>query len=208
MHAITSIWHRWKRKSGHLSRWLLPVAVCFLELLFHFWTGGTFSPAAILNLLGFSLVFGGILNLPAAFLPPKGSKWASALSIFFFATVVMVELLLEQAYGSFMRPTRILTGAAGVLTDYTDVVIEMILNNWWRILIALIPVILVVLSGKPQTSGRRRWIVCSLVCTIAGSCMGFGGMSLIPGGIDGYLAQYDFNAAIQESGSFRSRKPE
>ena len=96
MHAITSIWHRWKRKSGHLSRWLLPVAVWFLELLFHFWTGGTFSPAAILNLLGFSLVFGGILNLPAAFLPPKGSKWASALAILFCTTVVMVELLVEQ----------------------------------------------------------------------------------------------------------------
>ena len=200
MHAITSIWHRWKRKSGHLSRWLLPVAVCFLELLFHFWTGGTFSPAAILNLLGFSLVFGGILNLPAAFLPPKGSKWASALAILFCTTVVMVELLVEQAYGSFMRPTRILTGAAGVLTDYTDVVVEMILNNWWRILIALIPAILVAVSGKPQAERRRSWMLFSLVCCIVGSGAGFFGLSRMPGGISGYLSQYDFNAAIQEYG--------
>ena len=200
MASFKNKWTLWKQKSSGLSRWLLPVAVCFLELLFHFWVGGTVSFATILNLVGFSLAFGGVLNLLAASLPPKGSKWASAISILFCATVVMVELLLEQAYGSFMRPTRILTGAAGVLTDYTDVVVEMILNNWWRILIALIPVILVAVSGKPKAEGRRRWVLLSLISCLLGSCAGFGGLFLLPGGIDGYLSQYDFNAAIQEYG--------
>ncbi len=200
MRTEKNLWHTWKEKTANLSRWLLPVAVCFLELIFHFWVGGSISAAAILNLLGFSLAFGGLLNLLAASLSPKAAKWASALSILFCAVVVMVELLLEQAYGSFMRPTRILTGAAGVLTDYTDVVIDMILNNWWRIGIALIPVILVILSGKPKAERRRRWVILSLVCCIVGGCAGFGGMAMFPGGIDGYLAQYDFNAAIQEYG--------
>ena len=171
-----SIWSMWKSKSADLSRWFLPVAVCFLELLFHFWVGGTVSFASILNLAGFSLAFGGILNLLAATLPSKACKWASAVLTLLFVVIVMVELLVEQAYGSFMRPTRILTGAAGVLTDYTDVVIEMIVNNWWRILIALIPVLLILFSGKPSAEGRRRWIIFSLVCCIAGSCAGFGGM--------------------------------
>ena len=198
------LWNKWKIRSSGLSRWLLPVAVCFLELLFHFWVGGSVSLAAFLNLIGFSLAFGGILNLLAASLPPRGSKWASALLSLFWAVVVMTELLLEQAYGSFMRPTRIVTGAAGVLSDYTDVVIEMILNNLWRIGIALIPVLLVLLSGKPAREGRRRWILFSLVCAIGGSCAGFGGMAMYPGGIDGYLSQYDFNAAIQEYGVFVS----
>ena len=179
---------------------LLPVAVCFLELLVHIWVGGSISIAALLNLAGFSLAFGGLLNLLASVLPPRACKWVSALSILFCAIVVMVELLLEQAYGSFMRPTRILTGAAGVLTDYTDVVIEMILNNWWRILIVLIPVVLVLVSGKPGTERRRRFVLFSLVSCVLGSCAGFGGMAMFPGGIDGYLAQYDFNAAIQEYG--------
>ena len=133
MYNVKTIWKKWKTKSSQLSRWFVPVAVCFLELLFHLWVGGTVSFAAVLNLTGFALAFGGILNLLAASLKPRACKWASALSILFFATVVMVELLVEQAYGSFMRPTRILTGAAGVLTDYTDVVIEMVVNNWWRI---------------------------------------------------------------------------
>lgn len=200
MRTEKPLWHTWKEKTANLSRWLLPVAVCFLELIFHFWVGGSISAAAILNLLGFSLAFGGLLNLLVASLSPKAAKWASALSILFCAVVVMVELLLEQAYGSFMRPTRILTGAAGVLTDYADVVIDMILNNWWRIGIALIPVILVILSGKPKAERRRRWVILSLVCCIVGGCAGFGGMAMFPGGIDGYLAQYDFNVAIQEYG--------
>lgn len=200
MRTIKTIWNVWKTKSASLSRWFLPVAVCFLELLFHIWVGGTISAAAIFNLVGFSLAFGGLLNLLAASLPSRASKWVSALSILFFATVVMVELLVEQAYGSFMRPTRILTGAAGVLTDYTDVVIEMIVNNWWRIGIALIPAILVLLSGQSEQNPRRRWIILSLVCLVLGCCAGFGGMAMLPGGINGYLSQYDFNPAIQEYG--------
>ena len=200
MRENTSAWQLWKQKSANVSRWLLPVAICFFELLFHIWVGGTISAAALLNLIGFSLAFGGLLNLLAVVLPPRGSKWASALLIFLVAVAVMVELLLEQAYGSFMRPSRVVTGAAGVLTDYTDVVIEMIVNNWWRILIALIPVILVAVSGKPSGGISRRWIVLSLFCCLAGTGAGFGGMAMMPDGINGYLAQYDFNAAIQEYG--------
>ncbi len=193
-------WYIWKNKSAHLSRWLLPVAVCFLELLFHIWIDGSITTASMLNLLGFSLAFGSLFNLLSAALPPRSSKIYSAVMMFLCAAVVMVELLVQQAYGSFMRPTRILTGAAGVLTDYTDVVIEMIINNWWKILIVLIPMILVLTSGSAQNTNRKRWIVLSLVFCITGCCAGFGGLSMYPGGIAGFLAQYDFNAAIQEYG--------
>ena len=186
----------WKNKSANLARWFLPLAVCFLELLFHIWVCGSISVASILNLVGFSVAFGALLNLLPSALPPRGAKWVSALAALLFAVVVMVELLVQQAYGSFMRPTRILTGAAGVLTDYTDVVIEMIFNNWWKILIALIPMVLILLSGTPKHGSKRRWITLSVILCITGSCAGFSGMSMYQGGIDGYLSQYDFNAAF------------
>lgn len=200
MQENNSFWQVWKKKSANLSLWMLPVAVCFLELLFHIWVGGTVSVAAMLNLMGFSLAFGGLLNILISVLPSKGGKWASGLLIFLVAVAVMVELLLEQAYGSFMRPSRVVTGAAGVLTDYTDVVVEMIVNNWWRILIVLIPVALVLFSGTPGKEKGFRRALLSLVCALVGTGAGFGGMAMMPGGIDGYLAQYDFNAAIQEYG--------
>ena len=83
-----------KKQLPSVVRWLLPVAVCFLELLFHIWVGGSISVSAILTLVGFSLLLGGLLNLIAVALPPKGCKWTSALLIFLFAVIMMVELLV------------------------------------------------------------------------------------------------------------------
>ena len=200
MQANASIWYTWKRKSANLCRWLLPVSACFLELFFHLWTGGSWSAGAVGCLVGFALAFGGLLNLLAAVLPPRGSKWAAALLSLFYAVMVMVELIVGQAYGSYMRPTRILTGATGVLTDYTDVVVDMILSNLWRILIALIPPVLILLSGTPDRGPKRRWVILSLIGCVAGGCLGLGGMALCPGGVSGYLSRYDFNASIQEYG--------
>ena len=100
MRTEKTIWNLWKSKSAQLSRWFLPVAVCFLELLFHIWVGGTISAGSILNLVGFSLAFGGLLNLLAASLKPRACKWASALSILFCAVVVMVELLCLRRYAN------------------------------------------------------------------------------------------------------------
>ena len=74
MQENNSFWQVWKKKSANLSLWMLPVAVCFLELLFHIWVGGTISVAAMLNLMGFSLAFGGLLNILISVLPSKGGK--------------------------------------------------------------------------------------------------------------------------------------
>ena len=73
MQNNNSFWQGWKTKSANLSLWMLPVAVCFLELMIHIWVGGTISVAAMLNLMGFSLAFGGLLNILVSVLPPKRS---------------------------------------------------------------------------------------------------------------------------------------
>ena len=46
MGKTKSLWNCWKKNSSNLFRWLLPVAVCYLELLFHYWVGGSISLAA------------------------------------------------------------------------------------------------------------------------------------------------------------------
>ena len=99
--SLLQLWHE---KSSGLSRWFLPVAVCFLEFLFHFWIGGTFSAAVVLNLLGFSLVFGGILNFFLSLLSPRANKWACSLCILLCVVVMtgaknLLELYPEKNYG-------------------------------------------------------------------------------------------------------------
>lgn len=189
----------------NLARWILIPAVIYLELLFHLWIGGSFAPMQILNLVGFAAALGGLLSLVAAVLPGKGSKWWSGLLIFLCVVIVMVEYLVGAAYNYYMHPTRILTGATGVLTDYTDVVIEMIVTNAGRILLALIPLILLLLSGKPSRYGsKRKWICVSLISTIVGCAIGFAGLTASAGSIDEYLSHYDFDASIKEHGIIAS----
>lgn len=192
---------RWTEHTGSLSRYILIPTVCALELLFHVWVGGSLSMSLAAEILGFALCFGGLLSLGAALLPEKASRWFAGICAFLCALVMLVEYMVGNAYGSFMRPTRILTGAAGVLTDYTDVVIQMIFDNLWRIALALLPVVMILLSGREkEPCERRRFAAGSLACCLAGACLGFGGAGSHSGGLDAWLSEYDFDACIQEQG--------
>lgn len=201
MKWLHTVRKQWTEHSGGLSRFILIPTVCALELLFHFWVGGGLSIPALAEIVGFALCFGGLLSLAAALLGEKASRWFAGICAFLCAAAMLVEYIVGNAYGSYMRPSRIVTGAAGVLTDYTDVVIDMILQNLWRIALALLPVLLVALSGKEkETARRKRFAAASLACCLAGACLGFGGAYSLSGGMDAWLAKYDFDACIQEQG--------
>ena len=191
----------WKTRSGSLCRWLLMPTVCFLELMFHLWVGGPITPAVLAQLLGFALCVGGLLSLVASLLPRKGAKVFAAVLAFLCALIMLVEYMVGNAYGSYMRPSRIVTGAGGVLTDYTDVVIQMILDNLGRIALALVPMVLVLLSGKREKPGRRiPLILAAAIGTLGGIALGFAGLAEMPGGVTGWFSSYDFNACIRERG--------
>lgn len=201
MNEKITLWQKWKNYSGSLCRWMLIPTVCYLELLFHYWVAGSFGAGQFLELVGASLVVGGVLCIPAALLPQKASRWYSAIVIFLCTAVMMVEFMLGSAYNYYMRPTRVVTGAAGVLTDYTDVVIDMIIANWWRILLALVPFLLVLLSGKKTGAKQhKRLAVLCLVSLLAGGGCVYWGISKLYGSFQGMLAQYDFDASVKKNG--------
>ena len=161
MNKLKSYWKIWREKSGSLGRWLMIPTVCYLELLFHYWIGGEFTPSLLFTLLGFGLCLGGLLNLIAAALPRKASRWFTGVAIFLCTTVMMVELLIGDAYFNFMRPTLVFATAGGVITDFADVMIDMIINNLWRIAIALLPLWLLLLSGKNEGYQKKRCLTAS-----------------------------------------------
>lgn len=201
MKVHSSLWQKWKDCSGNTSRWILLPAVCYLELLFHYWVSGSFTAGQIMDLVGFSLCVGGTLNILAAALPRRGSRWFSAIAVFLCTAIMMVEYMLGAAYNYYMRPTRIVTGAAGVLTDYLDVVIDMIIANWWRILLALIPFLALLLSGEEgRKKLRKRLVAASLACIIAGAGLGFAGLTNMYGSLKEMISQYDFDASVKRNG--------
>ena len=200
MKLAKDLWAKWRKRSANLSRWIIIPAVCYLELLFHFWVGGEFSPAMLMNLLGFGLCLGGLLNLAAAALPRRACKWFAGISIFLCTTVMMVELLVGDAYFSFLRPVTILSSAGGVLTDFSDVMFSMIISNLGRIFIALLPLWLLLLSGKPKDFQPRRCLALSLALALIGTGFGFAGLRVTADGLDNLLRDYDFNNSMRRHG--------
>ena len=200
MNKLKSYWKIWREKSGSLGRWLMIPTVCYLELLFHYWIGAEFTPSLLFALLGFGLCLGGLLNLIAAALPRKASRWFTGVAIFLCTTVMMVELLIGDAYFNFMRPTLVFATAGGVITDFADVMIDMIINNLWRIAIALLPLWLLLLSGKNERYQKKRCLTVSAAVTLAGTILGFVALNVSAQGLGNVIPQYNFNNSMKRNG--------
>lgn len=200
MNEIKAIWAKWRALSANLHRWIMIPTVCYLELLFHHWVGAEFTPALFLNLLGFGLCLGGILNLISAALPGRASRWFVGIAIFLCTTVMMVELLIGDAYYNFMRPALVLVSAGGVLSDYRDIMFDMIINNLGRIVIALLPLWLLLLSGRSESFLRKRCLAASLAVSLVGAGVGFSALNVSADGLDRVVAEYDFNNSMKRNG--------
>lgn len=200
MNTLKNLWKGWRTVSANLSRWVMIPTVCYLEFLFHHWAVGDFSPVLCFTLLGFSLCLGGLLNLIAAALPRKASRWFVGIAIFLCTTVMMVELLIGDAYFNFLRPALVFVSAGGVLTDFSDIMINMVINNLDRIAIALIPLWLLLLSGKTEEFPKKRCLAASLAIALAGTGMGFTALHVSAGGLDNVIPAYNFNNSMKRNG--------
>lgn len=198
--VLKKYWSLWWEKSGNVSRWLMIPTVCYLELLFRFWTGGSFAPGFFIELIGFAVCIGGILNLIAAVLPKKYVRWYVGVAIFLCTTVMMVEFLIGDAYYNYMRPTLIFVSAGGVLSDYSDTLFLMIFSNLGRIAISLLPLWVLLASGKEKEFRYKPCAIICLACSLVGAGLGFIGLSSINDGLSNVVAQYDFNSSMKRNG--------
>ena len=113
---------------------------------------------------------------------------------------MMVELLIGDAYFNFMRPTLVFATAGGVITDFADVMIDMIINNLWRIAIALLPLWLLLLSGKNERYQKKRCLTVSAAVTLAGTVLGFAALNVSAQGLGNVIPQYNFNNSMKRNG--------
>ena len=202
MDKFKPIWKMWKEKSANLARWVLIPTICYLELLFHYWIGGAFTPALFLTLIGFALCLGGLLNIIAAALPRKISRWFTGIVIFLCTAMMMTELLIGDAYFNFMRPALVFASAGGVVNDseFSGIMVSMIINNLGRIAIALLPLWLLLLSGKTETFRKKRCVAASLAITLVGSVLGFAGLNVSADGLSNVIPYYNFNNSMKRNG--------
>ena len=152
------------KKKFRFPGWLfLAFAVIFDEVMIHLWIREGFSVGTFFQVLLFAAGLGGLLGLLLSFLPGKVQKWTAAALALLMVVLGLTEYFIEDAYMVFMPLVGVFDGAGGVMSDFGDVVFQLLIRDWWRIVLLLLPIVvfLVMTQPKPAT-GKSR-------CILAGS---------------------------------------
>lgn len=178
--------------------WLYAiVTVLYCELLLHLWVAEEVIPGRLAAVMAFAVGFGGVLAQIASFIGhKKWGKWITTVLVGVVSVLYIVEFFVNDAYMSFMPMGTLLGGAKGVATDFADVVITLVVRDFWRIAVILLPTILFALFAKPvRTSWRLRWF--GLALAIAAYLGGFGIVRTVGTDAGRLSTSYNFDSAIR-----------
>ncbi len=178
--------------------WLFAmISVLYCETVFHWWITETFSIARFCTVLIFALGFGSILALIVSFLGHTiWGKWVSAVLMLLVSAMYLVEYFVSDAYVTFMTLGTLLGGAKGVFKDFGSVVLGLVMHDFWRILVMLLPVILYVLLAKPVSTPWKARGLCAALALVA-YLGGFGWVNMIGADTERLSESYDFDSAIR-----------
>lgn len=189
-----------KEKLGSfpVPAWLFAlVTVLYCETVLHLWITEEVSLGRFGAVLAFALGFGGVLAQIVSFIGHKSwGKWVSVALVAVVSLLYIVEYFVSDAYVTFMPMGTLLGGAKGVATDFADVVITLVLRDFWRILVIFLPVILFSLFARPvETSWRLRWF--GLVLTLAAYLGGYSIVRTVEVDAARFSTTYNFDSAIR-----------
>lgn len=165
----------------------------FYELLLHAWIGGSFAASQILPLVLFALALGGVQGALICCLPStKWQKWCSAGLALLAVVYMMTEYCLNESFRSFMPPAMIFHGAGGVANGFMDVVVTLIVNNWWKILLMLAPIAAFLLLVEPD---QRNWkhIGIYIGSVLFSALLAVESMFGLCGSLEGLTSQFDYS---------------
>lgn len=144
--------------------------------------------------------FGGLLGQIAGFIGHRTwGKWVTAALAAVVSVFYIVEYFVNDAYQSFMPMRMLLGGAKGVTTDFGDVVVSLVLNDFWRILVMLLPALLFALLARPtETVWKTRWFL--LAGAVAAYLLGFGVVRGVGTDAARFSSAYNFDSAVRVFG--------
>ena len=188
-----------KKQTKTIPGWLyLGLMVVYHEVLLHLWTtpDGNLHRLAVVTL--FALTTGAVLAPIISLLPAKAGKWVAFGGGIVLTVLYMTEYFLENAFQLFMSLSVVAAGAGGVATDFADTVKTLILINYWRSALLLVPTILYAILCRPRkvrrTTATRLAGVAAVFCALAMLVV-----RLVPGYADGFTA-FAFDNAVRDYG--------
>lgn len=182
--------------------WLyLTAMTVYLELLLHLWTGDTLLWGRLAAVTLFALGFGALLGALAGLLPGKWEKRGSALLALVITVGYMVEYFLHDAFFTFMTPASIFSTGGDVMTDFTSVVLRLILRDFWRIALVLAPTVLyLIFARNPRPNRCRRTPAILAGAGVAAYLAGFALVALVGTDAPKLGAAYNFDSAVHSFG--------
>ena len=149
------------KKKYVIPAWLfVAVAVIFDEVMVHLWLTEGFSAGRFFQVLFFAAGLGGLMAAIVSLLPLKAQKWTAAGIALLTVVLCLTEYFVEDAYMVFMPLGGILDGAGGVMSDFGDVVVTLLMRDWWRIVLLLLPIAAFLLLSEPgETTRKMRYII-------------------------------------------------
>lgn len=189
-----------ERRRLPIPGWLfVALMVVFLELMVHIWTVETIVWGRLATVTAFAAAFGAVLALLISFLPPTAGKW-TALAVSLILTVVyMVEYFVNDSYMCFMPLTTVIAGAGGVATDFISVIFGLLAQEYWRIIVVLLPSVLYAVLCRYE---KRTWKWSAVLAGAAAALylLSFGLVKWV--GIDAskLTTTYNFDSSVRAFG--------
>ncbi len=181
--------------------WLFAIfQILFCEVLVHLWTMDSFLFSRFAAVAVFALGFGCLVSQIVSFFGcKKPGKVLTIVLCFALTAFAMVEFFVEFSYQTFMPMATLLGGAKGVATDFAGDTIRLIVHQFWRILVVLLPIVAYGLFARPvSATWKQRWftLAASLVAYAAAFGIVFGA------GLDADRLNnaYNFDSAIRAFG--------
>lgn len=191
-----------KNQKKHLCvpSWVfIPAMVLYNELLLHFWTVESIVPGRLLTVVLFSLAFGGILGALTSLLTPKAQKWTAVVITTLISVVNLLEYFLHDAYHNFMPFVTIFAGAGGVMTDYLEMILSLLVRNLWRIGLILLPIVLFAIFATCKKHGWKLKTLFTLSSLLL-YMVSFLAVQVVGLDVNQLGANYEFDSAVNAFG--------
>ena len=188
------------RKKFTLPVWpILPFTLLWCEVLMHLWISDDFSFIRLLQVTFFALGCSNILGFLLSLIPKKAQKPTAIVLSLLLVVLYMTMYYVSDAYTVFMPVSNIFDGAGGVLTDFGGVIVALILRDWWRILLVLLPIILFTIFATPQ---RTNWTLRALFVTsgLLFYLLGFSVVITFTDDVATFRERYHFDSAVRTFG--------
>lgn len=192
-----------KSKADIISLLYIPLVFVYNEILLKVFAGQPVFEDCGFMLL-FSLTAGFILSGLLSFAPPKGEKICTMVLLYITALLFSTECLIRNSFQLYMELDSIFAGLTGVVTGYSENIINAVMNSIPQLLLFFAPAVLYTALGRRLQLVPKNKLspgISAVTALLGAGVFGFTAVSAASGEFgDIYKTRFDFDLAAEKFG--------